>query len=60
MPPAVRRPGQGGARGPLLEARPQPWAIWVADAAAGDARPVWQSPDTLRGSYPRVAGGERT
>ncbi len=53
----VRRPGQGGARGPLLEARPQPWAVWVADAEGGAVHQVWKSPETLRGSYPRVAGG---
>jgi len=53
----VRRPGAGGPRAPLLEPAPQPWSIVVADAAGGDARPVWSSPVTLRGSYPRTQGG---
>ncbi|MPY86305.1 MAG: prolyl oligopeptidase family serine peptidase [Luteitalea sp.] len=53
----VRQPGRGGSSHPPLEAEPQPWAIWVADVKTGDAREVWRSPETLRGSYPRVAGG---
>ena len=53
----VRRPGQGGARQPLLAQTPQPWAIWVADVETGQAREAWHSPATLRGSYPRTQGG---
>jgi len=53
----VRRPGRGGAMNPPLQPRPQPWAIWVGDIASGDARQVWKSPDTLRGSFPRTQGG---
>jgi dipeptidyl aminopeptidase/acylaminoacyl peptidase len=53
----VRRPGQGGPAGPLLDARPQPWAIWVAEVDTGKAREIWHSPATLRGSYPRTQGG---
>ena len=53
----VRRPGEGGAPRPDLEPHPDPWAIWVADAATGAARVVWSSPDTLEGSFPRTAGG---
>lgn len=52
----VRRPGEGGAPKPILKLVPEPWAIWVADAAAGEGRSVWQSPDTLLGSYPETAG----
>jgi dipeptidyl aminopeptidase/acylaminoacyl peptidase len=53
----VRRPGRGGAAHPPLVPRPQPWAIHVADVRTGEARIVWRSPETLRGSYPRTQGG---
>ncbi len=53
----VRRPGQGGPRPPLLKQTPQPWAIWAADVESGQAREVWRSPATLRGSFPRTLGG---
>ncbi len=52
----VRRPGKGGPPEPLLKQVPQPWSIWVADTVHGAGHPVWQSPDTLAGSYPEVAG----
>src|SRR5581483_3441458 len=52
----VRRPGHGGPAVPPLESRPQPWAIWVADAATGDGTLIWQSGDTPRASYPHVDG----
>jgi Tol biopolymer transport system component len=32
----VRRPGSGGAPEPVLEQRPQSWALWTADAATGE------------------------
>jgi dipeptidyl aminopeptidase/acylaminoacyl peptidase len=53
----VRRPGRGGAARPPLEPQPQPWTICVADVSTGEAREVWKSPNTLRGSYPRTEGG---
>lgn len=53
----VRRPGGGGAPEPVLVRRPQPWAIWTADAATGEGRAVWKSPATLRGSAPTTHGG---
>ena len=53
----VRRPGAGGAPRTLLERHPDPWAIWVADAATGDGHAVWTSPETLRGSESRVGDG---
>ncbi|HEU0094491.1 MAG TPA: prolyl oligopeptidase family serine peptidase [Vicinamibacteria bacterium] len=52
----VRRPGTGGAPTPVLVARPVPWAIWTADAQTGEARALWTSPETLRGSYPTTHG----
>ncbi len=52
----TRQPGMGGAPEPLLELTPQPWSIWNADATSGHAQRVWQSPDSLLGSYPQTAG----
>jgi dipeptidyl aminopeptidase/acylaminoacyl peptidase len=34
---------------------PQPWAIWIADAASGTAHEIWQSTKTSEGSYPYIA-----
>jgi dipeptidyl aminopeptidase/acylaminoacyl peptidase len=53
----VRRPGRGGPAVSPLDARPQPWAIWVADAKTGEGQAAWQSADTPQASYPRVNGG---
>ncbi len=53
----VRQPGRGGAAQNPLEPTPQPWSIWVGDVATGEARVVWKSPETLRGSVPRTLGG---
>ncbi len=53
----VRQPGRGGAAQNPLEQAPQPWSIWVGDVATGEARAVWKSPETLRGSVPRTLGG---
>ncbi|MDE2182234.1 MAG: S9 family peptidase [Alphaproteobacteria bacterium] len=52
----VRQPGAEGAPEPILKEVPHPWSIWVADAATGAGRKVWQSPDTLLGSYPETEG----
>src|SRR5579863_7587225 len=52
----VRMPGEGGAPQPILKQVPNPWALWVADAASGKGTRVWQSPETLRGSYPETEG----
>jgi dipeptidyl aminopeptidase/acylaminoacyl peptidase len=53
----VRRPGAGGPPEPALGQRPSPWVLWIADAATGEARPLWTSPETLRGSVPSTQGG---
>ena len=47
----------GGAPDLILEQRPQTWAIWTADAATGEGRQVWKSPNSLRGSPPSTHGG---
>ena len=52
----TRRHGRGGPPRPILVQTPEPWSIMVADASSGQARMVWQSPDTLPGSYPHTAG----
>jgi dipeptidyl aminopeptidase/acylaminoacyl peptidase len=47
----------GGAPEPILEQRPQAWAIWTANATTGEGQPLWKSPFTLRGSVPTTHGG---
>lgn len=53
----TRQPGDGGPPMPILTQVPHPWSIRIAGAATGDSHVVWQSPDTLPGSYPQTAGG---
>ncbi|MBX5479848.1 MAG: S9 family peptidase [Pyrinomonas methylaliphatogenes] len=53
----IRRPGTGGPPEPILEQRPNRWAIWTADAITGEARLLWESPNALRGSFPTTDGG---
>ncbi|MHB1193667.1 MAG: S9 family peptidase [Longimicrobiales bacterium] len=53
----VRRQGAGGPPQPSLERRHQPWSIWTADAATGEARRVWEAQKTLAGSPPSTHGG---
>jgi dipeptidyl aminopeptidase/acylaminoacyl peptidase len=48
--------GKGGAPKPLLKQTPEPFSLWVADVASGRGARVWQSPDTLLGSFPETAG----
>ena len=60
----VRRPGAGGppdapgdgTAGAMGSAH-APWGIWVWTAATGEARRVWQAPQTPRGSPPTTQGG---
>ena len=52
----VRRPGDGGPPEPVLRQTPHPWSIWVADVSTAAGHVVWQSPNTLSGSYPDVEG----
>ncbi|HET7106551.1 MAG TPA: prolyl oligopeptidase family serine peptidase [Candidatus Acidoferrum sp.] len=52
--PAVQRDSPSGF---FIEPdRPNPWAIWIADADASNAREVWHSGATLQGSFPYMAG----
>ncbi len=48
----VRLRGRGGPPEPILERTPNPWSIQVADVESGHAHAAWQSPETLRGSFP--------
>ena len=52
----ARVSGRGGAPKPLLKRTPEPFSLWVADVASARATRVWQSPDTLHGSFPETAG----
>ncbi|HEY9427044.1 MAG TPA: alpha/beta fold hydrolase [Gemmatimonadaceae bacterium] len=52
----IRSEGGGGAPKTVLELHPNPFAIWVGDVATGNARQIWKSPETLRGSYPTTEG----
>ena len=52
----VRRAGDGGPPESILTQTPHPWSIWVALADDGSGRAIWQSPETLAGSYPDVEG----
>lgn len=40
---------------PLIPVRPQPWAIWVANAATGEAHQIWHSNLESSGSLPHFA-----
>jgi dipeptidyl aminopeptidase/acylaminoacyl peptidase len=53
----VRSPGSGGAPDSILVPRNTPWSIWIADATTGEARKLYDSPTTLRGSRPNTQGG---
>lgn len=53
----VRRDGKGGKPDSLTVLKHEPWALWVADAATGNAKEIWKAPKTLRGSVPGTQGG---
>ncbi|OKL41735.1 S9 family peptidase [Pontibacter flavimaris] len=53
----VRTRGAGGAPEPYLQRQHQPWSIWTAEVATGNATQLWEAPETLRGSVPRTNGG---
>jgi dipeptidyl aminopeptidase/acylaminoacyl peptidase len=52
----ARTPGNGGPPQSPLEWYPVPWSIWVANVQSGEGRAIWNSPDTLRGSFPQEGG----
>ncbi len=54
----VRRPAEArdAPQGFFIASdKPHPWAIWMADAAAGTAKEIWHSSRTPQGSYPYMA-----
>lgn len=48
----VRTAGDGGVPPAVTPFTLQPWSIWIADAATGQARKAWQTGTTLRDSWP--------
>ena len=54
----VRQPTRGTQQRTRGEDLPDPWAIWVADAATLQAKEVWRSGVTLNDSLPRWAGDD--
>ncbi len=54
----MRQPSQGDAPENFLTQHPHPFSFWIADASTGQARKVWNSPDTLAGSLPDLAENE--
>lgn len=49
----VRLPGIEQKRA-LIPIRPQPWSIWIADAASGGGRQIWHSGEQLNDSFPEL------
>ncbi|OOG78311.1 prolyl oligopeptidase family serine peptidase [Algoriphagus sp. A40] len=47
----IKTLGGSGAALSLLEPRPVPWEIWLADVESGKGELLWKAPETLRGSY---------
>ncbi|HYL85943.1 MAG TPA: prolyl oligopeptidase family serine peptidase [Candidatus Angelobacter sp.] len=39
---------------PILQIRPNPWAIYVADVSTGEGHPIWHSTEELVGSLPSL------
>jgi dipeptidyl aminopeptidase/acylaminoacyl peptidase len=50
----VRMPGEE-KKVPLIPARPEPWSIWMADAASGAGRMVWRSGSRMEDSLPYLS-----
>lgn len=50
----IRTPGAENHL-PLIPRRPQPWAIWLADAATAEAHELWHSGKAMNDSLPPFA-----
>lgn len=50
----VRMPGEE-KKLPLIPPRPEPWSIWMADAASGAGRLVWRSGSRMEDSLPYLS-----
>ena len=42
------------AKLPLIPVHPQPWSLWIADAATGTGRMLWRSGEKIEDSLPRL------
>jgi dipeptidyl aminopeptidase/acylaminoacyl peptidase len=40
---------------PLIPVRPEPWSLWIADAASGKGRVLWRSGEKPEDSLPRLS-----
>ena len=49
----IRTPG-AETKLPLIPVRPNPWSIWIADAATGKGHLLWRSGETLDDSLPEI------
>jgi dipeptidyl aminopeptidase/acylaminoacyl peptidase len=49
----TREPG-AEAKQPIIPVRPQPWSIWMADAATGEGRTLWHSGAADNDSFPQL------
>ena len=52
----LRRPGLQ-EKLPLIPVRTEPWSIWVAEPATGNAREIWHSGDQPNDSFPELTAG---
>jgi len=50
----MRQPSHGDGPENFLVQTPHPFSFWIAEAATGKSRKVWNSPDTLAGSLPNL------
>lgn len=50
----VRTPGDE-QKLPLIPVRPEPWSMWIADAASGAGRLLWRSGAKLEDSLPELS-----
>jgi dipeptidyl aminopeptidase/acylaminoacyl peptidase len=50
----MRQPSHGDGPENFLVQTPHPFSFWTAEAATGQSRKVWSSPDTLAGSLPNL------
>jgi dipeptidyl aminopeptidase/acylaminoacyl peptidase len=41
---------------PLIPVRPNPWSLWLADAATGTGHAIWRSGEKLNDSLPELSG----
>jgi len=56
----IRQPARGNAPRTVTQDAPDPWTIWVADAASGNsggfAKEIWRSGNQPQDAPPRMAG----